>query len=153
MQLRNTEEIKMSLCVLFCPVFVRRGHHFWKVKEKSIKISELYCACGIKSSDPLDFTSNGSFVNRLMHIHTILHDGKYYGTYGWHKQEENVFPIWKWGKNRKNKIWVHMVFSRKVGKINKDKPSHDKMGSHLSLLVWCSLFNWNLVCLTNKTWP
>lgn len=30
--------------ILSC--FVRRGHHFWKVKEKSIKVLELYCDRG-----------------------------------------------------------------------------------------------------------
>lgn len=39
-------------------------------------------------------------------------------------------PIWKrgGGGNRKNKIWVHTVFSRKVCKINENKPSQDHIG-------------------------
>lgn len=32
------------------------------------------------------------------------------------------------GGNRKNKIWVHTVFSKKVCKINENKPSQDHIG-------------------------
>lgn len=66
-------------------------------------------------------------------------------------REDMLFEMGE-GEWEKQNLSPYAVFKERVSKNNKDKSSQEKPGSYWSLLVWCSLFNLRLLCLTTKPW-